>query len=392
VSSARRSTASPAPLPDTESIVADVAGAVGLAEGTRGVATVLSALARLEPVSIRALGRAADLPVPIVAAICGELRKRGLVSETRPAQLTIEGRRRFAAAPGPAVDAGCPTCGGRGIALPQAVAKLRRGLARIAEEAPAACVELDQCHCTPKTKLRRVLALHAADAIANKRILLLGDDDLISVALAGFAEGLPIAELTVVDVDRRVLAFVESQLRNLSVPLQTVHHDLHDPLPPRLTGRFDTVVTDPPYSSEGARLFLTRAVEALAGEGSDVFFSFGSRRPRVQFELQRSIVDAGLEIRALTRDFNDYVGAGAIGGTSHLYHLRAAALEAVSERDDLLEEELLPRRPPVVGPRDDLPRIGDLDVGTEAVLLDVVRGVEVDRDLAWMPRVVRAYR
>ena len=41
----------------------------------------------------------------------------------------------------------------------------------------------------------------------------------------------------------------------------------------------------------------------------------------MQAELQRAIVAAGLEIRSLTRDFNDYLGPGVLGGTSHLYHL-----------------------------------------------------------------------
>jgi len=251
------------------------------------------------------------------------------VAEARPAQLTIAGRRRFAAARSAAIEATCPSCGGRGIALPHRVGRLRRGLARIADDAPAARVELDQCHCTPKTKLRRVLALHAAGAIAGRRILLLGDDDLTSIALARFVEHLgaspAVAEVTVLDVDRRLLAFVKAHLHDAPFPLRTVHHDLRNPLPTMLAHRFDTLVTDPPYTTAGARLFLARAVEAAAGEGTDIFLSFGSRRPHAQFELQRTIVESGLEIRALTRDFNDYVGAGVIGGTSHLYHLRATA-------------------------------------------------------------------
>jgi hypothetical protein len=40
--------------------------------------------------------------------------------------------------------------------------------------------------------------------------------------------------------------------------------------------------------------------------------------------VQRTIVELGLEIRSLTRDFNDYIGAGVLGGTSHLYHLAVA--------------------------------------------------------------------
>jgi hypothetical protein len=30
-------------------------------------------------------------------------------------------------------------------------------------------------------------------------------------------------------------------------------------------------------------------------------------------------------VRRLERDFNEYLGAGALAGTSHLYHLRADA-------------------------------------------------------------------
>jgi predicted methyltransferase len=313
---------SPASLvPLAESVVEDVARAVGLAEGPRGVEAVLAALARMEPVSVRVLGRAADLPTPIVAAICGELRRRGLVSEERPVQFTVEGRRRFSSAIA-TVETLCPTCGGRGIALSEPVARLRRGLAAVSDAAPAARVELDQCHSTPKTKLRRVLAIHAADAIDGRRILLLGDDDLISIALLRFVRqfGGTIEHLMIADVDERLLEFIARELADAPFPFDCVRWDVRE----ARECSFDTVVTDPPYTAVGARLFLTRAVESLAGPGSQIFFSFGSRRPGVQADVQRAIVEAGLEIRSLTRDFNDYVGAGVIGGTSHLYHLTTA--------------------------------------------------------------------
>lgn len=309
-------------------IVERVAAAVGLAEGTRGVRAVLAALARLEPVSVRALGRAADLPVPIVAAICNELRRAGQISEIRPVQFTFEGRRRFKAS-AHAIAAVCPGCGGRRIALPPEVARLRVGLADVAAAAPPPLVELDQCHCTPKTKLRRVLAMHEADAIAERRILLLGDDDLISVALLRFVRtfGVRIEEVVVVDVDDRLLTFIGSELGGAPFPFRCVQHDLRQPF----AGRFDTVVTDPPYTAAGAKLFLTRARAVLADDGADVFFSYGSRRPGVQFAVQQTLAELGLEIRSLTRDFNDYVGAGVLGGTSHLYHLTPCGVAADDE-------------------------------------------------------------
>jgi predicted methyltransferase len=312
------------PLPDR--VVEDVARAVGLAEGTRGVEAILAAVARLEPVSVRALSRAADLPVPIVAAICGELRRSGHVSEIRPVQFTLAGRRRFGSGPA-TIETTCSGCGGRGVALPPSVARLRRGLAAVAEIAPQPLVDLDQCHCTPKTKLRRVLAMHEEDAIAGRRILLLGDD-LISVTLLRFVSTFDILvdELVVVDLDQRLIDFIGAELAGAPFPFRCIQADLREPLP----GCFDTVVTDPPYTPAGAKLFLERARTALAGKGSNLFFSFGSRRPGVQFEVQRTVAELGLEIRSLRRDFNDYVGAGVLGGTSHLYHL-APAREAADD-------------------------------------------------------------
>lgn len=299
-------------------VAAEVAHAVGLAEGARGVEAVVAAVARLEPVSVRTLARAADLPVPIVAAVCGELRKRGLVSEQRPVQFTTEGRGLLAS-PVMTVGTSCPTCGGRGISLSPDVASLRRGLATLSDAAPEPLSELDQCHCTPKTKLRRVLAMHAADAINDRRILLLGDDDLVSIALLHFVRqfGGAIEQLIVADIDRRLLEFIARELEGAPFPFECVEWDLRR----ARAGRFDTIVTDPPYTAAGGRLFLRRAIQSLDGPGSQIFFSFGSRRPGVQSELQRAIIESGLEIRSLRRDFNDYVGAGVLGGTSHLYHL-----------------------------------------------------------------------
>jgi predicted methyltransferase len=297
-------------------IVRDVAAAVGLAEGEAGVRAVVSALVRLEPVAIRRISRAVELPVPIVASICGELRKRDVVAEERPAQLTPAGRELFAAG---------------ALRLPDAseLRPLRRRLKEVADAAPPPAVALDQCHCTLETKLRRVLALHEADALVGRRILLLGDDDLTSVALRLFIEhygsDTTIEQLTVLDIDPALVGFLRDALRGAPFPVECVEYDLREPLPPAVRRSFDTVVTDPPYTTPAARLFLSRAADALAAPGTSLFLSFGSRRPGVSFALQRAITESGFVIRRLAPDFNDYLGAGVLGGTSHLYHLTATS-------------------------------------------------------------------
>ncbi len=308
----------------------DVAAAVGLAEGEIGVRAVVSALARLEPVSIRRISRAVELPVPIVAAVCGELRRRGVVAEERPARFTTPGRDLFSAGvlrlrrPSP-----CPACKSHEGGLPSELAGVGREIARTTREGPMARLDLDQCHCTFQTKLRRVLTLHEADALVGRRILLLGDDDLTSVAIQSvvrrFGSPATIAELAVVDVDPAVVAFVSSELADAPFPVWCLQHDLRRPLPDPFRARFDTVFTDPPYTVEAARLFLSRAASALAGAGGRVFLSFGSRRPQASFRLQQTIVEMGFVTRRLVRDFNEYVGAGVLGGTSHMYELEATS-------------------------------------------------------------------
>ena len=151
----------------------EVAAAVGLAEGERGVRAVLGTLARLEPISTRRLGRATDLPVPIVAAVCGELRKRSIVAAERPTRLTprrdASSTRRGGLRLGGA--AACPGLQRTRDRPSGELSPLVRELSTAVRGGPPARLELDQCHCTVDTKLRRILAIHEADALVGRRIL-----------------------------------------------------------------------------------------------------------------------------------------------------------------------------------------------------------------------------
>jgi predicted methyltransferase/DNA-directed RNA polymerase subunit RPC12/RpoP len=297
------------------SIVAEVAAAVGLAEGEAGVCDVLRAVARREPVAVRNVSRATELPVPIVSAICNELRKRGVVDRQRPVQLTPLGRELAGAHAD--VDPTCPACAGRGQVMPRELEPVVRELSSLAERAPRTRVELDQSHCTVETKVMRVLALLEAGALERKRVVLLGDDDLTSIAIRLVAQeiGAPIEGIVVLDVDPAVVAFV----RRFDV--DSVVHDLREPLAQRFRAAADTVFTDPPYTAEGATLFLSRAAEATAAPGRDIFLAFGAKRPNELLRVQRAIAAIGLTVRGLVRNFNEYLGTGVLGGTSHLYHL-----------------------------------------------------------------------
>ncbi|MDQ0961697.1 putative methyltransferase/GNAT superfamily N-acetyltransferase/DNA-directed RNA polymerase subunit RPC12/RpoP [Streptomyces sp. B4I13] len=318
-----------------ESVLTEVADAVRLQEGPPGVRSVLRALRRLAPASTKDLSRATGLPVPIVAALGNELRRRGIVTTQRPSRLTEAGQELVARLGMDLVlDATCRACDGRELVIPDVLDEAVRRLRALMESGPAADMAIDQSHCTAETKVRRVLALLTAGALPGGSLLLVGDDDLISLAVAvvGDVLGGPIVEqVTVVDISEEILDHIRKTAAGLGTRVETVRHDLRLPLPAALHGQHDVAMTDPPYTPEGARLFLSRAVEGLRpGPAHSVFFSFGGKSPDEMLEVQREIMALGLVTNGYIRNFNEYEGSGILGGVGFFQHLLTTTSTAPS--------------------------------------------------------------
>lgn len=333
------------PAESPAEVLAAVAGAAGLQEGDAGVRAVLRALERLEPASTRAVARQVGLPVPVVAAVLGELRSRGVVGVERPSRLTERGRRMLGDTSGgegggaALADPGCAECGGSTVVVPAALAPVVARLAEMMDGAPAVDLALDQSFATAETKVRRVLLMLRYGLLPAEDMLLLGDDDLMAPALAavGAALGRRLARrLAVVDVSAELLDYIADRLDELGTPAELADHDLREPLPERLRGGFDLAMTDPPYTVAGAELFLSRAVRALRpGPGRSVVFSFGPKGPDDTLAVQRATVGLGLTVQAMHRNFNEYLGAGVLGNVSHLQWLSSTAGSAAAdERHD----------------------------------------------------------
>ncbi|MET8976258.1 GNAT family N-acetyltransferase [Streptomyces sp. NPDC004539] len=320
-------------------VLSEVAAAVRLQEGPPGVRAVLRALRRLEPASTKELSRATSLPVPIVAAVGNELRRRDLVTTDRPSRLTPAGRDLLAElGMDLAMNATCTTCDGRELVIPDVLDEAVRRLRALMADGPAADLAIDQSHCTPETKVRRVLALLTAGVLPGGSLLLIGDDDLISLAIAvvGDVLGGPIVErVTVVDISPEILGYVQKVAATLGTRVDTVEHDLREPLPAGLHGRFDAAMTDPPYTPEGARLFLSRAVEGLRpGAAHSIFFSFGGKSPDDMLAVQREIIELGLVTHGHIRNFNEYEGSGILGGVGFFQHLLTTSSTTPSHPGD----------------------------------------------------------
>lgn len=317
-------------------LLKEVAERAHLREGESGVEAFLRLLYRRAPLPTAEIARALGWPIPVAAAVRGELERLGLL-ERRPggSDLSAEARKWAAEALGVRVreDPLCPVCRGVRIVIDRGRwGALLSRLEAIHANNPPVDRALDQSHGTPETALRRALAMYREGSLEGKAVLILGDDDLVSVAIGLLArelwpEGTLYRRLVVLDLDGRFLAHIARAAEEASFPLETVQHDLRLPLPPELRGRFDTVETDPPYTRAGLELFLRRALEALRpGAGREIFLSFAHRDPAGQRELLEVCTQLGLAAYSIIPGFNRYAGAATLAGSSQFLHLRTTGV------------------------------------------------------------------
>ena len=72
-------------------LLLELSEAARLQEGPEGIRKILRAIFRMGPVPIRDLARSLGIPVPVVAAVRGELEKRGLATRDSGLALTETG-------------------------------------------------------------------------------------------------------------------------------------------------------------------------------------------------------------------------------------------------------------------------------------------------------------
>ncbi|MGI5238193.1 bis-aminopropyl spermidine synthase family protein [Dactylosporangium sp. CA-139066] len=192
------------------------------------------------------------------------------------------------------------------------------GMAELIAAAPAADRSLDHVSATAGTARRRAQWLAGTYDLAGARLICIGDHDLTSLAVR---KASPDVAITVVDVDERLLAYIDDQRAGIAC----YHADLRFGLPPVVAGSGDLVFTDPPYTPEGVQLFLGRGAQALRDRGNGrlvMAYGFSPLAPALGLKVQRAVLDLDLVIEAMLPAFNRYHGAQAVGSASDLYVCR----------------------------------------------------------------------
>jgi N4-bis(aminopropyl)spermidine synthase len=124
--------------------------------------------------------------------------------------------------------------------------------------------EFDQLQITEEGVIKKIGVMRKLGDLRGKRVICLGDDDLVGIALALTGEP---KEITVLDIDKEVLDYENSVLEKLGYGKSAFSCDFLKPIPEKFRGRYDVFITEPPDTVKGVTLFFSRGVECLNSKG-----------------------------------------------------------------------------------------------------------------------------
>ncbi len=205
----------------------------------------------------------------------------------------------------PLEDTLCSCCG-IGVEIRDYFEKIYQRFLEITKDRPLPTSDYDQGFVRPIDTVRRVAYLYQRGDLEDTEIFILGDDDLFSVAAS--LTKMP-KRIVVVEIDKRLNEFLRTLSKKEGFSkLEVYDYNVIEELPDIFKNSFDVFVTDPVETKKGLKLFVGRCLESLKGPGASGYIGFTHREASLQkwFDFQRFILDAGLVITDILRDFTIY--------------------------------------------------------------------------------------
>ncbi|HIP16975.1 MAG TPA: putative methyltransferase [Methanothermococcus okinawensis] len=305
-----------------------LADRVNVAEGVSAIESILRCIYRNQPISTKKIAQYTKLPLPIVSKVRTMLERNRILSRVEQGAVYSEyGIKLINKHLNLKMkhDLKCPKCGGKGILLDETFKKILKKHREYTKLRPTVNTSIDQSFATPETGVYRAGIMADRGDLEGKRVLFIGDDDLTSLptAMTDFCE-----EVVVMDIDDRLLNLIDNISKRENLNIKTIKHDFRKPLTKDFKGAFDVVFTDPPYTLNGLKLFLSRSVEGLGEGSSGVLYLAFSHKPMEEYlEVQKIINSMNFAIYELIPGFNTYEGSEIIGNTTFLARLMGKNLK-----------------------------------------------------------------
>ncbi|MGQ9623378.1 MAG: bis-aminopropyl spermidine synthase family protein [Candidatus Caldatribacteriaceae bacterium] len=174
---------------------------------------------------------------------------------------------------------------------------------KLTEGRPLPNLDFDQGFMPEGDVFARVVLLYERGDLEAQEILILGDDDLLSLALA--STRLP-ASVTVLEVDRRIVDFIAWRSQEYNLGINVLEYNAAEPYPLK-EHAFSVFITDPVESEKGLRITLSRGAQALK-EGGALYFGLTTIESswKKWYNVEKMLLDMGFVITDVLRRFSVY--------------------------------------------------------------------------------------
>jgi len=306
---------------NSETFFTKIAERSRLNEGARGVYRIILEMFRRQNLKVtnKELAKIVRIPVPVLSAVRGELLKAGFLKtksllsisaiEWIQDELKLKYDQEFLE----------EFLSASNLDISPKYLDFFAPVIKYLADRPSPEYKYDQSRSTPETVIKRALLMLKNGDVEGKRIVILGDDDGVSIALAYLQCA---KEIFVIDIDSRILKLIDdfSAHYQLNDILHTQLWDIRTSFPKKWRQKYDVFETDPPYTVSGFKLFLNQAINLMNFKyGASGYISFGAKTPQKTWVCQQHLLSSGFSINEFIQEFNRYHGATLLGNTSDMY-------------------------------------------------------------------------
>lgn len=201
-------------------------------------------------------------------------------------------------------DVRCYECDSKAVNIKGKLKPLISFMDEIIRKRPKPTFIFDQRPVNVETIARRVAYTIWRNDLQNKKIAVIGDDDLVSIALAYTQMA---KEIVVFDIDERILGLINNISKSHNFNIKVVKQDFLKDTPLSYLKYFDTFVTDPTPSPKPLTLFTARGLEMLRKKSEKVgYISLYPSHMNLIIDFQRALSRMNILITDIIPFFNQY--------------------------------------------------------------------------------------
>lgn len=198
----------------------------------------------------------------------------------------------------------CGECFGRRFLLAGRFKEIFEEFKEITKTRPQPTFDYFQGYMDEIDVISRVAFMHYYNDLYDKDILLVGDDDLLSVALS--LTYMP-SKICVLDIDERIGNYLSQVNKEHGFDIEFRKYNVAEPLPDDLIHKFDVFSSEPLETVSGLKAFIGRGVSCLKANGVGYFgLTVAEASHEKWLKIEKLLANGNCVITDILRGFSRY--------------------------------------------------------------------------------------